>query len=160
MKVIKFLWRGFLYGSSPHSAGKCMAKLYAVYIAQAWQSLRKNRYLNCQLISNSVIQIHSFCLVRYYAGLAQIVSVLIVGEADGQGFSCSIAFFWAHNSEYKHLIRWYWTELEILFCSLTNKNRLMTKKSSKSQSIIFTRNTYTEEQNLSSKNITGKNVVL
>ena len=35
----------------------------------------------------------------------------------------------------------------------------MTKKSNKSQSIIFTRNTYTEEQNLLSQNITGKNVV-
>ena len=29
----------------------------------------KRRSLNCQRISNSVIQIHSFCLVRYYAGL-------------------------------------------------------------------------------------------
>ena len=29
----------------------------------------KSRSLKCQLISNSVIQIHSFCLVRYYAGL-------------------------------------------------------------------------------------------
>ena len=41
------------------------------------------RSLNCQLISNSVIQIHSFCLVRYYAGLALIVLVLMEGEADG-----------------------------------------------------------------------------
>ena len=48
----------------------------------------KNKYLNCQLISNSVIQIHSFCLVRYYAGLALIVLVLMVGEADGQDFFC------------------------------------------------------------------------
>ena len=64
-----------------------MAKLYAVYIAGAWQSLRKkNRSLNCQLISNSVIQIHSFPLVRYYAGLALIVLVLMVGKADGQDF--------------------------------------------------------------------------
>ena len=76
-----------IFGSSPHYAGKCMAKLYAVYIAGAWQSLRKkSRSLNCQLISNAVIQIHSFCLVRYYADLALIVSVLMVGEADGQGF--------------------------------------------------------------------------
>ena len=30
-----------IFGSSPHCAGKCMAKLYAVYIAGAWQSLRK-----------------------------------------------------------------------------------------------------------------------
>ena len=64
-----------------------MAKLYAVYIAGDWQSLRKkNRSLNYQLISNSVIQIHSFCLVRYYAGLALIVLVLMVGEVDGQDF--------------------------------------------------------------------------
>ena len=46
----------------------------------------KNRSLNCQLISNSVIQIHSFCLVRYYAGLALIVLVLMVGEADRRDF--------------------------------------------------------------------------
>ena len=64
-----------------------MAKLYAVYIGGAWQSLqKKNRSLNCQLISNSVIQIHSFCLVRYCAGLALIVLVLMVGKADGQDF--------------------------------------------------------------------------
>ena len=43
----------------------------------------KNRSLNCQLISNSVIQDHSFCLVRYYSGLALIVLVLMEGEADG-----------------------------------------------------------------------------
>ena len=49
----------------------------------------KYRYLNCQLISNSVIQIHSFCLVRYYAGLALIVLVPMVGEADGQDFFLS-----------------------------------------------------------------------
>ena len=46
----------------------------------------KNRSLNCQLISNSVIEIYSFCLVRYYAGLALITLVLMVGEADGQDF--------------------------------------------------------------------------
>ena len=46
----------------------------------------KNRSLNCQLISNSVIQIQLFCLVRYYAGLALIVFVLMVGEANGQDF--------------------------------------------------------------------------
>ena len=75
--------RILIFGSSPHCAGKCMAKFYAVYIAGAWQSLRKKRSLNCQLISNSVIQIHSFCLVRYYAGLALIVLVLMEGDADG-----------------------------------------------------------------------------
>ena len=46
----------------------------------------KDRSLNCQLISNSVIQSHSFCLFRYYADLALIVLVLMVGEADGQDF--------------------------------------------------------------------------
>ena len=75
--------RIFIFGSSPQCAGKYMAKFYAVYIAEAWQSLRKKRSLNCQLISNSVIQIHSFCLVRYYAGLALIVLVLMEGDADG-----------------------------------------------------------------------------
>ena len=33
--------RVLIFGSSSHCAGKCMAKLYAVYIAGAWQSLRK-----------------------------------------------------------------------------------------------------------------------
>ena len=41
----------------------------------AWQNFMQcvyceSRSLTCQVISNSVIQIHSFCLVRYYAGLA------------------------------------------------------------------------------------------
>ena len=62
--------RVLIFALSPHCAGNCMAKLYAVYIAGAWQGLRKNRSLNSQLISNSVIQIHSFCLVRYYTVLA------------------------------------------------------------------------------------------
>ena len=61
------------FGSSLHCARKCISKLYAAYIAGAWQSLQKNRSLNCQLISNSFIQIHSFCLVRYYAGFTLIV---------------------------------------------------------------------------------------
>ena len=115
--------------------GKTLCSVYCWSLAKF---MGKNRSLNCQLISNSVIQIHSFCLVRYYAGLALIVLVPMVGEADGQDFFCqkqlvsiffcSITCFWAHNSEYKHLIPWYWTELVILFCSLTNKNRLKTKK--------------------------------
>ena len=76
-----------IFGSSPHCAGKCMTKLYAVYIAGAWQSLgKKNRSLNGHLISNSVIQIHSLCLFSYYAALALIFLVLMVGEADGKDF--------------------------------------------------------------------------
>ena len=88
VKVIKiFVTQVLIFGSSPHCAGKCMEKLYAVYIAEACQSLwKKNRSLNYQLISNSVIQIHSFCLVRYYARIALIVLVLMVGKADGQDF--------------------------------------------------------------------------
>ena len=82
-----------IFGSSPHCARKCMAKLYAVYIAGAWQSLRKNRSLNCQLICNSVIQIHSSCLVRYYAGLVLIVLVFMAGEEDGQDFFCQKHLF-------------------------------------------------------------------
>ena len=79
--------RVLIFRSSPHCAGKCTAKLYAVYIARAWQGLRtENRSLNCQITSNSVIQIHSFCLVRYYAVLVLIVLVLMAGEADGQDF--------------------------------------------------------------------------
>ena len=65
--------RVLIFRSSPHCAGKYMAKLYA-------------ESLNCQLICNSVIQIHSFCLVRYYAGLALIVLVLMAGEAGAQDF--------------------------------------------------------------------------
>ena len=111
------LTRILIFGSSQHCAGKCKEKLYAVYIAGAWQSLQKNRSLNCQLISNSVIQIHSLCLVRYYADLALIVSVLMVGEADGQDFFfqkqlvsiffCLITCFGVLNLEYRHLISWY-----------------------------------------------------
>ena len=94
--------RVLIFESYPHCAGKCMAKRYTVYIAEAWQSLlKKNRSLNCQLISNSVVQTHSFCLVMYYAGLALIVSVLMVGETDGQDF-----FF------LKQLV-------SIFFCSIT-----------------------------------------
>ena len=53
--------------------GKVHGKtLCSIYFAGAWESLRKNRSLNCQLISNSVIQIHSFCFVRYYAGLTLV----------------------------------------------------------------------------------------
>ena len=65
--------RVHIFGSSSHCARKCMAKPYEVFIAGTWQSLRKNRSLNCQLISDSVIQVHSFCFVRYYASLALIV---------------------------------------------------------------------------------------
>ena len=70
-----------------------MAKLYAVYIAEPGKVYGKNRSLNCQLISNSVIQIHLFCLVKYYAGLALIVLVHMVGEADGQDFFCQNNWF-------------------------------------------------------------------
>ena len=67
-----------IFGSSLHCAGKCMAELYAVYIvAGVWQSLRKKIGL---------WTVNSFCLVRYYAGLALIISVLMAGEADGQDF--------------------------------------------------------------------------
>ena len=85
--------RVLIFGSSPHCAEKCMAKLKQRILLEPGKVYGKNRSLNCQLISNSVIQIHSFCLVRYYAGLAQIVLVLIVEEADGQCFFCLIAFF-------------------------------------------------------------------
>ena len=97
--------RVLIFGSSLNCVGKCMA------------FTEKIRSLNCELISNSVIQIHSFCLVRYYADLALIVSVLMVGEVDGQDFFfqkqlvsiffCLITCFRVHNSEYKHLISWY-----------------------------------------------------
>ena len=65
--------RFLIFGSSLQCAGKCMAKHYAAYIAGTSQNYGKNRSLNCQLISNSVIQTHSFCLVRYYAGLTLVV---------------------------------------------------------------------------------------
>ena len=81
--------RVLIFGWSPHCAGKCMAKLYTVYncivyiLLEPGKVCGKNRSLNCQLISNSVIQIHSFFR---YAGLALIVLVLMVGEVDGQDF--------------------------------------------------------------------------
>ena len=83
MNVIKFLWRGFLFRIVSALCGKVHGQILCSVYAGAWQSLRKKRSLNCQLISNSVIQIHSFCLVRYYAGLALIVLVLMEGDADG-----------------------------------------------------------------------------
>ena len=45
----------------------------------------KNRSLNCQLISNSVIQIHSFCLVSMLTLLWSCL-VLMGGKAEGQDF--------------------------------------------------------------------------
>ena len=53
----KYVMTWFLiFGSSLHCAGKCMVKLYAAYITGAWQSLWKNRSLNCQFShSNSFI---------------------------------------------------------------------------------------------------------
>ena len=78
--------RVLIFGSSPHCAGKCMENLCSVYCWNLAKFTEKNRSLNCQLIFNSLIQTHSFCLVRYYAGLASIVFVLMVGEADGQDF--------------------------------------------------------------------------
>ena len=157
MKVIKFLWHGFLFSDRLRTVQEsAWPNFIQRILLKPGKVHGKKMSLNCQLISNSVIQIHSFYLVMYYAGLALIVSVLMVGEVDGQDFFllkqlvsiffCSITCFWVHNSEYKHLIPWHWTELVILFCSLTNKNRLMTKKSNKSHSIIFARNIYTEEQ--------------
>ena len=47
----------------------------------------KNRSLNCQIISNSVIQIHSFCLAGTMLALLWSFSVLMGGQADGQDFS-------------------------------------------------------------------------
>ena len=104
--------RFFIFGTSLHCARKCTTKLYATYVARAWHSLRKSRSLNCQLISNSVIQIHSFCLARYYAGF-----ILVVFSSYGRKsrrtrflfdkinwfFFCSITCFRVHDSEYKHL---------------------------------------------------------
>ena len=87
VKVIKFLWRGFLFSdrlrivreSAWQNSMQCI-------LLKPGKVYGKSRSLNGHLISNSVIQIHSFCLVRYYAALAVIVLVLMVGEADGQDF--------------------------------------------------------------------------
>ena len=78
-----FLTRVLIFELYPHCAGKCMTKLYAVYIAGAWQSLRKVKVFELSThfqVSHS----NSFvCLVRYYAGLALIVLILMEEEADG-----------------------------------------------------------------------------
>ena len=63
-----------VFGSSLHCAGKCTAKfILQQRLLEPGKVYRKNKSLNCQLISNSVIQIHLFCLVRYYAGLTLVV---------------------------------------------------------------------------------------
>ena len=77
--------RILIFGLSPHCAGKCMAKFMQCILLGPGKVYGKKRSLNCQLISNSVIQIHSFCLVRYYAGLALIVLVLDLMEGDADG---------------------------------------------------------------------------
>ena len=50
-----------------------MAKLYAAYIARAWQTLRGKKVFELSTPFRIVIQIHSFCLVRYYADLTLVV---------------------------------------------------------------------------------------
>ena len=59
--------RVLIFGSSPHCAGKCMANFMQCILLESGKHYGKGRSLNCQLIFNSVIQIHSFRLVRYYA---------------------------------------------------------------------------------------------
>ena len=91
--------RVLIFGSSPHCAGKCVEKFMQCILLEPGKVYGKNRSLNCRLIFNSVIQIHSFCLVRYHAGLALIIFVLMVGEADFcqkqlvSIFFCSITCF-------------------------------------------------------------------
>ena len=63
-----------------------MEKFMQCILLEPGKVYRKNRSLNCRLIFNSIIQIHSFCLIRYYAGFALIVFILMVGEADRQDF--------------------------------------------------------------------------
>ena len=107
-----------IFGSSPHCVGKCQRQNFMQCILlEPGKVYGKNKSLNCRLISNSVILIHSICSVRYYADLALIVSVLMVGEADGQDiffqkrlvsiFFCLITCFGVYHFEYKHLISWY-----------------------------------------------------
>ena len=72
-----------IFGSSLHCAGKFMAKLYAAYndtLLDSGKFSRKNTSLNCQLISNLFIQIHSFCRVT----LLWSFSVLMGRKTDGQ----------------------------------------------------------------------------
>ena len=135
-----------IFESYLHCVGKCMAKLYATYIAEAWQSLQKK----IGLWTVNSLPIQSFKFIHFVSSgtmlaLLWLFLVLMGGKADGQdffwqkqlvsNFFCSITCFWVHDSEYKHLIPWYWIELVILFCSFTTKNRLMTKKSNKCHSI-------------------------
>ena len=91
--------------------GKTLCSVYCWSLAKFTE---KNRSLNCQLICNSVIQIHSVLSRQVLCWLALIVLVLMVGEADGQDFFLpkTVGFdfllfsymLWVHNSEYKHLI--------------------------------------------------------
>ena len=83
VNVIKFLWRGFLFSDRLRTVWESAWPNFMQCICWGLAKFTEKRSLNCQLISNSVIQIHSFCLVRYYAGLALIVLVLMEGDADG-----------------------------------------------------------------------------
>ena len=89
VKVIKFLWRGFLFSDRLRTVRESAWQYFMqCVLLEPHKGYGKNRSVNCQVISNSVIQTHSFCLVRYYAGLALIVSVLMVGKAvDKTSFS-------------------------------------------------------------------------
>ena len=141
-----------IFGSSLHCAGKCMVKLYAAYIAGAWQSLWKIglRY------ANSVIQIHSFCLFTcmYCAGFT-----LVVFSSDGRKSRQTRFLFDKNNQFLFSSVQLHAFEcmlqstnililvIELVIWHFSTKNKLMTKKSIKCHSITFTQNTFTKEQN-------------
>ena len=116
--------RVLIFGSSPHSVGKYI--LCSVY---CWSLAKFTAKIDLWTVNPFPIQsfkfIHFVSSFIHFACLALIVLVLMVGKADGQDFFlkkqlvsiffCSITCFWVHNSEYKHLIPCYWTELVILF---------------------------------------------
>ena len=83
VNVIKSLWHGLLFSDRLRTVRESeWQNFMQCILLDPDKVYGETRSLNCQLISNSVIQTHSFCLLRYYAGLALIVSVLMVEEAD------------------------------------------------------------------------------
>ena len=144
VKVIKFLWRGYLFSDRLRTVRKsAWQNLMQRILLEPGKVYGKNRSLNCQLISNSVIQIHSFSLVRYY--FDRFGSYGRRSRWTRLLFAKNIWF--QFSSAQLHAFECIIQSTNILFCSLIIKNRLVTEKSNKSHSIIFTRNTYTEEQN-------------
>ena len=80
VKVIRFLWRGSYFRIISSLCGKVHGKTLCSIHCWTLAKFTENTSLNCQLISNVFIQIHSFCRVA----LLWSFLVLMGGKTDGQ----------------------------------------------------------------------------